>query len=94
MKLVARESYRNEHEGRFADHAREQGWEVTKRGWPDFLCRLPDGRIVAVEVKPPGRGLKRTQREVFKILSAAGIPCFVSDGETLKRFEPTTKEVE
>ena len=78
----------------FADLAASRGWEVTKRGWPDFLCFGPDGKVIAVEVKPrtkDGRRLKQLkteQRRVLDALSQLGVPCFVSDGESLIPYEP------
>jgi len=84
-------SWSNWAEGDFADLARRNGWEVTKRGWPDFLC-FKDGEFIAVEVKPRTvRGghkkLKPEQVLVMRILSDHGIRCFVSDGKTLERFD-------
>ena len=31
-----------------------EGWEVIKKGWPDFLCRK-DGTLRFIEVKSPRR---------------------------------------
>lgn len=54
----------------------DSGWEVTKRGWPDFIC-WRNGKIVCVEVKPdPAHHLKRTQRRIMEALIAVDIPCF------------------
>lgn len=59
------------------DALRESGWEVTRRGWPDFFC-WKAGKIVLIEVKPKhGRRLKFRQRQVLEALSAFGVPCYV-----------------
>lgn len=72
------------------------GWNPCKRGWPDFMCLdNRTGEVIAVEVKPRiGDGsrmrvLKREQAKCMDWLSAHGIRCFVSDGETL---EPYSRE--
>lgn len=87
-------AWSNETEGDFADLARRNGWEVTKRGWPDFLC-FKDGELIAVEVKP--RTVKgklklpsRYQVLTMQILEAHGIKCYLSDGKTLERFNAET----
>lgn len=72
--------------------ALRNGWKPTKKGWPDFICIGDDGKPFAVEVKPPtSKGymklLKREQVECIKWLEAAGIPCYVSDGTNMDRFE-------
>ena len=73
--------------------ALRNGWEVTKRGWPDFVCFSPvDGEMIAVEVKPRFANgsrmkiLKREQARVMDVLTAHGIRCFVSDGKTLEKY--------
>jgi hypothetical protein len=81
---------RNKAEARFEQWAKEQGWESTKRGWPDFMLSK-DGRIIAVEVKPRyGKRplfLKQSQVECMEFLSSHGIECFVSDGYHLEPFD-------
>lgn len=86
-----RRARRNTHERRFEELAHEQGWFATKRGWPDFFVITDEDEVIAVEVKPrfPRRGklVKDSQSQVMKALSAAGIRCFVSDGNELRPFE-------
>jgi Holliday junction resolvase len=56
----------------------EKGWEVTRRGWPDFFCCNASGDLIVVEVKPKrGRRLKFAQRRTLQMLAARGIPCYV-----------------
>lgn len=67
------------------------GYRVTKRGWPDFIGYGPDGRMIAVEVKPrtsTGRlkQLKREQVMCLNALKSAGIPVFLSDGTSLEPY--------
>lgn len=78
----------------FEELAELKGWKITKRGWPDFLCFTKTGEVIAVEVKPRMRSrsgfrlLKREQAKTMDILVAHGIPCFVSDGKVIERYEP------
>jgi hypothetical protein len=68
--------YRNTPERLFARMAESRGWDITKRGWPDFLC-WRDGKLVAVEVKPRGsHPLKASQLRVMRYLVAHGIDCY------------------
>lgn len=58
------------------------GWEVTKRGWPDFVC-VKDDKIIFVEVKKDAMNpLRREQRRLMEILHAAGLACFRWDPES------------
>lgn len=82
-----RKKWRNKYEQAFADSAREGGWDITKRGWPDFICYSPKG-VIVVEVKPPGQQLRKEQWLCMKMLADAGIKCFVSDGTVLIPFDP------
>ena len=85
---------RNGPEQKFAQLAAEKGWFATKRGWPDFLCFNEDGEMIAVEVKPQMRSrpgvkvLRRDQANCMDVLTAHGIRCFVSDGETIEPYDP------
>jgi len=68
---------KNEAEGLFWDKVKEDGWEVTKRGWPDFFCTRQNGDLMLVEVKAHrGRRLKHHQIKVLKILGSYGVPCY------------------
>lgn len=79
-------TYQSPAEQRFADWAESQGWDVTKRGWPDFICRR-DGAIMAVEVKAGKDDIRPEQIDLLDNLSAAGIPTYVyHDGMGLKRW--------
>lgn len=50
-----------------------QGWEVHKKGWPDFLV-VRDGVIRLIEVKPKRyRKLSKAQSGVAYILRSAGL---------------------
>jgi hypothetical protein len=73
-------NYQNVPEDLFSIEMMDEGWIVSKKGWPDFACWHPDGRFMAVEVKPP-RGslatLKREQERLMMELERFGIECFV-----------------
>lgn len=74
------------YEARFAEWATSQGWDVTKRGWPDFICRR-DGALMAVEVKGGKDNLSPEQVDALDDLSALGLPTYVYfDGLGLKRW--------
>lgn len=67
---------RNEAERAFFEAARAKGWEVCKRGWPDFFC-VRGEEIAVVEVKPRGdRELKAEQSTVLRALARYGVPCY------------------
>lgn len=88
MEHNSRRVLSNKAEAAFESRARQNGWSVTKRGWPDFICELPDGKVIVVEVKPtgptgrPGR-VKAIQAKVMEWLAEQGVRCFVSDGKVL-----------
>jgi hypothetical protein len=65
----------NTAEAQFAQWAAAEGWQVTKRGWPDFICRRGVERM-AVEVKHTD-DLSGPQRSAIIDLSAGPVPCYV-----------------
>ena len=69
--------YKNKSEDEFAKHARLLGWEVTKTGYPDFICYKPNGDIVLVEIKPNTKQrLKLGQQRFMNTISSKGIACY------------------
>jgi Holliday junction resolvase len=55
---------------------KRKGWDITKRGWPDFIC-FKDDKIVVIEVKrKKGYKLKKRQYQALKALSNAGIKSY------------------
>lgn len=74
---------KNSAEAKFWDYADSKDWIISKRGWPDFFCFLPDGRFVLVEVKSKTRpNLGTWQLAVMRALSAKGITCYRWTEET------------
>lgn len=74
---MGRPNYRNQAEEAFRVVAEREGFEITKRGWPDFFCKR-DGRVICVEVKPhTQRKPKVEQREILEFLTAHGIECYL-----------------
>jgi len=68
---------KNPVEAQFFDFAESEGWIITKKGWPDYACFLPDGDFVVVEVKPlRSSRLKAWQWKVMQYLTAAGVDCY------------------
>jgi hypothetical protein len=45
----------------FVEWAEKQGWQVTKRGWPDFICRR-GAELMCVEVEDGSDYLSAWQR--------------------------------
>lgn len=66
----------NKTEQMFVVWAEAQGWSVTKRGWPDFICRRGD-EIMAVEVKGGNDGVRPEQAQTLRDLKDAGLPTYV-----------------
>jgi hypothetical protein len=92
--------YRNTSENSFVELAEKHGWQVTKRGWPDFLCVSKSGEVFAVEVKYPGvfnsRGqnaLKDHQIDCLNLLESKGIRCYISDGRQMQRYKPSKSRI-
>ena len=84
----ANKRYKNKPEDLFAEMAREMGWSLTKRGWPDFFCVNQRGEPCVVEVKPKSLRPTHDQYRVMLALHRAGIKCYMSDGKKLERFMP------
>ena len=82
---------KNDAERTFEERAISEGWRVTKKGWPDFLCRK-DGRVIAVEVKrlSPKTGrrqaLRREQLHTLEWLQGLGAEVYVSIADELIPF--------
>lgn len=73
----------NEAERDFIQRAQSAGWNVTRRGWPDFFCWKSSGEVVLVEVKPnAAKNLKREQFQVAQFLAAHGIKVFRWDPQS------------
>ena len=80
--------YQNEPENDFVRFALHEGWSVSKRGWPDFLCISKSGEIFAVEVKPGIRVPSLDQVRCFEWLTSLGVRCYVSDGKKMALYRP------
>jgi hypothetical protein len=71
-----KEVYKNTSEQAFAERMRAEGWEVTKRGYPDFIC-YRGNEVMFVEVKPNRfYRLKKCQHKLMNVLSGRGIRCY------------------
>ena len=67
---------KNKAEGMCWDILTEKGWEVTKRGWPDFIA-WHDDQPIFVEVKPnQNTALKDRQLHIMDVLAGAGLRCY------------------
>lgn len=78
-------AYRNKAEQAFVEWAGGD-WDITKRGYPDFICQGKNGDLMLVEVKKTAStDLKSSQKKVFRILAEHGIPCY--------KWSPDTKEL-
>jgi Holliday junction resolvase len=54
----------------------QQGFDVLRNGWPDFLCVRGRG-LMAVEVKSDYGRISDEQLKIYEALRAANIPVFV-----------------
>lgn len=69
---------KNAAERAFYELVKDEGWSVTKRGWPDFFVETENGGIICVEVKPYANvALKPSQLRILKALAAYGVPCYL-----------------
>ncbi len=60
---------------------KSRDFEVTKKGWPDFIC-FKDGVMVCVEVKPnAAHPLRKSQVRIMQTLTDHGITCYRWDIE-------------
>lgn len=75
---TGRRFYKNPRENTVLQLARKKWrWNVSKRGWPDFIGINERGHPVAVEVKPPHERLTFAQTLTMAILDTHGIECYV-----------------
>lgn len=75
-KKPKRRCPKNEAEGKCFKELTKEGWDVSKRGWPDFICEK-DGKFIVIEVKKKKtHSLKYDQERVMKFLSEQGIECY------------------
>ena len=75
---------RNTAERQFEEMMMSAGWEVFKRGMPDFAC-YKDGKFRLVEVKPGGfRFFTKYQYRLLSKLASLGVPCYYWSAETRK----------
>jgi hypothetical protein len=49
-----------------------EGWELHRRGWPDFLA-VKDGKLRLIEVKAGKDKLTEEQKRVHELLRSAGL---------------------
>lgn len=76
---MSRETYSNFAENQLVQLLKKDGWDVSKRGWPDFLC-VRGNEIACVEVKKnANQRLKKSQIKTMNILKSYGIPCYRYD---------------
>lgn len=68
----------NEAETRFFEAAIAKGYtDIARSGWPDFMVRLPSGKLIAVEVKSINDRVSERQAAIFSLLEEVGLPVFV-----------------
>lgn len=67
---------KNKTERLFKELAEANGWEATKRGYPDFICYRGD-ELVFVEVKSMTGKLTIGQEKFRKEMTKRGIKCLV-----------------
>lgn len=66
----------NVSERQFFQMMTDAGWQLTKKGWPDFAC-FKDGKLILIEVKPKrSHRLKSWQQKLMMQLVKHGIRCY------------------
>ena len=74
-----------------------KGFTVLRNGWPDFLCYKDNGfgevRVLCVEVKTKGDGLRPEQERMHEVLKRMGFPVSVMYEEDVKEFKKYGKAV-
>ena len=67
---------KNAAEAELFKRLKADGWELTKRGWPDFAC-FKNGKMILVEVKPKrSYRLKHWQHRILQALAEVGVGCY------------------
>jgi Holliday junction resolvase-like predicted endonuclease len=64
----SRRGFKNRAEDQVFKSLLKRGWKVTKRGWPDFIAER-DGKVMVVEVKRVGQGLRGSQSFIMRRLA-------------------------
>jgi hypothetical protein len=78
--------------------AKQEGFELLRNGWPDFLL-VRGEEVVFVEVKPKGQQLSDAQLKVLTVLDRLGLKVRIAvNGEltnlmTLTDFQVMTKNM-
>lgn len=82
---------KNDAEQKFKEFAKQKGWNVTRRGYPDFWCYDKEtNTLIFVEVKRKvHHNLRASQQNFFtRISSTKAIKCFRwTPPNGLKEFE-------
>jgi len=67
---------KNKAESELFNLMESNGWELSKKGWPDFAC-FKDGKLVLIEVKPKrSHRLKSWQHKILLELVKHDIKCY------------------
>ena len=72
----------NEAEGICYDVLADDGWTLTKRGWPDYFAFKGDEVIVVEVKKGMGQNLKREQHKTLQAMIAHGFKGYVFTPDT------------
>jgi hypothetical protein len=64
-------------EATFAVRLKELGFNLYHSGWPDFIVKSPNGKILFIEHKNVRDKVKANQAEVHGLLGEVGIPVHV-----------------
>ncbi len=84
---------KNQYERECYEALRKEGWFVSKKGWPDFLCIRGDD-IILVEVKPKrSHRLKKHQYLVMTALTKAGLKCYRWTPEGFEKVTEKTPHI-
>lgn len=80
----------NDAEGQLFDELTADGWEVMKRGWPDFVA-VRNGKVLIIEVKPGKHDRPKVDQEfVMQLLADHGLNVALWNPKSgFRRYMPT-----
>jgi VRR-NUC domain len=64
--------YLQKHQNKIRRRLENEGWEILRGGWPDFIC-LKNGQVRFIEAKSPRGKLTPLQKKVYALLETFGM---------------------
>ncbi len=51
---------------------REDGWDIYRVNWPEFICKTREGKVVFMDVRRQGKRTSTQRERAYSILSRLG----------------------